>query len=159
MINFGTENKELKTLPFLIKSIEEVDNDITFIVSLPIIGEKGTGIEEIEDMEIPGLKELSIESRPIYPDENNLYEIVFEDYVLYQTRNESYTSWDDYEIRRGKYFIIFEKSRLLDYVSQLVETDIVHAYYPNGYKHYGIYCQNHIIDIIATKEPIIKRCI
>lgn len=75
MIGFGNENNELKTAPFLIKTVEEDDNDITFIVSLAIAGEKG----------------------------------------------------------------------------------IIEAYYPNGYKHYGIYCQNHIIDIIATKEPIVEK--
>lgn len=112
---------------------------------------------DIDDLGIQGLKELLAESIPIYSDDNNLYKIVFEDYVLHQTRNESYTSWDDYEVRKGKYFIIFEKSKLLDYVSRVVEKEIIETYYPNGYKYYGIYCQNHIVDIIATREPIVEK--
>lgn len=69
------------------------------------------------------------------------------------TRNESYTAWDDYEVRKGKYFIVFERSRLLDCMPKLVETELVEAYFPQGWKHYGIYCQNHIIDVIAAGEP------
>lgn len=154
MIEFGNENKELKTAPFLIKAVEEDDNCITFIVSSVVAGEKG---KNTEDTDIEVLKELLTESIPVYPDYNNLYKIVFKHYVLHQTRNESYTSWDNYEVRKGNYFIIFEKSRLLDYISEFVEKGIIEAYYPNGYKHYGIYCQNHIIDIIATKEPIVEK--
>ena len=88
---------------------------------------------------------------------NNLYEIVFENYVFHMTRNESYTCWDDYEIRQGDYFILFDRSRLLDYLPHIVEIGIVNAYYPQGYKHYGIYCQNHIIDIVSAIEPKIKK--
>lgn len=156
MINFGLENEEIKTAPFLIKAIEEENNNLKFIVALSIEGQKGT---DIDDIGILGLKEVLAESTPIYPDENNLYEIVFEHYVLHQTRNESYTVWDKYEVRKGRYFIIFEKSRLLDYVPHLVEIGLVEDLFPNGYKHYGIYCQNHIIDIITTKAPVIKKCI
>ena len=65
--------------------------------------------------------------------------------------------WDNYEIQKGKYFIIFEKSRLLDYLPQIVEKEIVEAYNPNGWKHYGIYCQNHIVDVIASEEPKIRK--
>ncbi|MBQ8934911.1 MAG: hypothetical protein IJ049_00695 [Oscillospiraceae bacterium] len=154
MIEFGNENRELNTAPFLVKAIEETDNNITFIVSLPMEGEKGTAIDDAENL---GIKELLAKSMPIYPDDKNMYKIVFEHYVLHQTRNESYTSWDDYEVSKGKYFLLFEKSRLLDSVSQLVDVGIVDAYYPNGYKHYGIYCQNHVIDIIATREPMIEK--
>lgn len=154
MILFGKENDEIVTAPFLVKTIEEDENEVRFIIALPIQGEKGT---DINDTGIPILNKLLVESISIYPDENNLYEILFEGYVFHMTRNESYTCCDDYEIRNGKYFIIFDKSRLLDYLPQLVEIGIVEAYYPNKWKHYGIYCQNHIIDIIATEEPKVKK--
>lgn len=158
MINlFGEENFEINSAPFLVKALEE-ENSIRFIVALPVQSKTRT---DINDTGIPVLNKILKESFSIYPDENNLYEILFEDYVFHITRNESYTYWDDYEIRNGKYFIIFDKSRLLDYLPQLVEPEIVTAYYPNRWKHYGIYCQNHIIDVIATKKPKIKniRCI
>lgn len=153
MILFG-EGNEMSMAPFLIKTTEEEENGIRFIVALPMQGKKGT---DRNDEGNPELNKLLHESTPIYPDENNLYEILFENYVFHMTRNESYTCWDDYEIRNGKFFIIFDKSRLLDYLPQIVTQGIVEAYNPKGWKHYGIYCQNHIIDVIATKEPRIKK--
>lgn len=154
MVAFGKENREMNSAPFLIKAIEEKDNYIQFIISLPIEGKKGTVINNVE---IPELNEILKESTPIFPNENNLYEIIFEDYIFHITRNESYTCRDDYEISNGKYFIIFERSRLLDCVPELVEDRLLGECYPAGWKHYGICCQNHIIDIISAKEPIIRK--
>lgn len=73
------------------------------------------------------------------------------------THEFEFDSLSDYEIRSGKYFIIFDKSRQLDYLPQIVNQEIVEVYYPKRWRHYGLYCQNHIIDIIATKEPRIKK--
>ena len=156
MILFGKENDEISSAPFLVKTIEEMENEIKFVVALPIQGKKES---DINDMENSALNKILSECVPVYPDENNLYEIIFENYVFHMTRNESYTYRDDYEIRRGKYFIIFDKSRLMDYLPQIVEPEIIEAYFPKGWKHYGIYCQNHIIDVIATGNPMIKKCI
>lgn len=147
------ENDEMSTAPFLIETIEE-ENGIKFIVALSTRGEMGIVANQMSKSAINEL--LSIVT-PIYPDQNNLYEIIFENYVLHMTRNESYTSWDNYEIRKGKYFIIFDKSRLLDSLPQIVDMGIMEAYCPKGWKHYGIYCQNHVVDVIAVGEPQIRR--
>ena len=154
MIKFGNENDDMNSAPFLFKTIEEMDNEVKFIVALSIKGKQGCGINEEDN---PALGKILSECVPIYPDEDNLYEILFDNYIFHITRNESYTSWDNYELRKGKYFIIFEKSRLLDCLPQIVEQEIVEAYNPNSWKHYGIYCQNHIIDIIASEEPKIRK--
>jgi hypothetical protein len=78
----------------------------------------------------------------------------FEAYIGYSVLNESITNLDDYEEFEGKAFRIYSKSRYLDYinVSTFASND-----YPGPYKHYGIACLNHIIDIISTEEPIIKE--
>lgn len=65
------------------------------------------------------LKELFQDATPVYPDVDEVYEITFEDYIIHQTRNESYATYDEYEIRKGNPLIIFEKSRLLDLLPQL----------------------------------------
>lgn len=79
--------------------------------------------------------------------------------ILYQVRNELFCSWDGYELRQGKFFIVFEKSRLLDTLPLITDCQIGDdgEAYPGKWKHYGIYCQNHIIDIISHNEPIIKK--
>lgn len=156
MIEFGNENSEPKQAPFLIKAEENEDNCIHFIVSLACKGEKGS---DINDMGIERLGEILSNATPIFPDKNEVYEIIFEQYILYQTRNESYCSYDDYEIKEGKYFIIFEKSRLLDVLPLITDCQILSdgTSYPGTWKHYGIYCQNHIIDVISHNEPTIKK--
>ena len=154
MIAFGKTTHKISTAPFLIKTEEQADNGIKFIIALPVYDETDTGMEPTGNANPDNLLEKAV---PIHEDHNNLYEIVFENYVLHMTRNESYTCWDDYELRQGDYFIVFDQSRLLDYLPHIVEMGIVNAYYPEGYKHYGIYCQNHIIDIVSAIEPKIKK--
>ncbi|MEK4978626.1 hypothetical protein [Bacillus sp. FSL K6-6540] len=78
----------------------------------------------------------------------------FEWYIGYSVRNESYTSWDDYEEFEGKIFRIYSKSRYLDFikVGTFASED-----YPGPFKHYGISCLNHVVDVASVSEPIIKE--
>lgn len=78
----------------------------------------------------------------------------FEWYIGYSVRNESYTSWDDYEKFEGKIFKIYSKSRYLDFikVGTFASED-----YPGPFKHYGISCLNHVVDVASVSEPIIKE--
>lgn len=110
------------------------------------------GINNEENNEAPFL--ISIEEGEV-----NCVKFIFEHYILYQTRNESYCSWDNYEIRNGKYFIIFSKSRMLDFLSQITDCGKLEdgTVYPGEWKHFGIYCQNHVIDIISCHEPTIRQ--
>ena len=155
MIRFGCENNY--DAPFIRKIEENGFNEIKFIVSLSNRGKKKT----VSDVENDQLGDILSNAIPVYPDNNETYEIIFENYILYQTRNESYCSWDNYEIQKGKSFIIFEKSRLLDVLPQLTDCQKLKdgTYYPGKWKHYGIYCQNHIVDIISCNEPTIKKII
>ena len=82
---FGTENTECGKFPPYIISCKE------------LIGEG----EPLNTLII----EIGVES-------GNEYRITFENYMLHLTRNESYTYWDEYEVRKGQYFIKFEKSRM-----------------------------------------------
>ena len=153
MISFGNERENINSAPFLIKAVEKQEDSITFMVSFARRGEKKAGTD---DESIPLLNEILADSAPLYPDANSTYEITFEDYILYMTRNESYTSWDRYEIRHGRYFILFERSRLLERLPEFVECGLIQAAGANTYKHYGIYCQNHIVDIITAHDPVIQ---
>jgi len=155
MLKFGSENKECDNFPFVIE-IDDADNVLKILFALPKIGEKGSNVEEDMKDEI---KELLKETYPIYPDEKNVYEITFEDYIFYQVRNESYCTYDDYEISKGRHLIIFEKSRLLDYLStaticcKLDNGD----FFPGEWKHYEVSAENQIIDVITCDEPIIRK--
>ncbi len=154
MIRFGKENNVIAA-PFLKKISENDMNKVTFIVSLSCYG-KNDHETEIENQQ---LRNILKDAVPIIPDDDNTYEIVFDDYILYQTRNESYCSSDRYEITKGKYFVIYEKSRLLDMLGQITDCQQLNdgSYYPSEWVHYGICCQNHIVDIISCNEPLIRK--
>lgn len=49
--------------------------------------------------------------------ESEIYEVIFNDYIIHQTRNESFCSFDSSETRNGNIFLIFKKSNLLDCLS------------------------------------------
>ena len=75
---------------------------------------------------------------------------------MFLTRNESYTAFDKDEVRQGAYLIVFSKSNLMDFYDKV----IIHTEdysWPGLGTHYGVYTADHIIDVIADKEPIISR--
>ena len=78
------------------------------------------------------------------------YELVFERYVAYSIRDESYTQQDEEEIHTGRLACVYSKSKFLDYVrvSTFASDD-----YPGPITHYGFNCLNHIVDVAAFEEP------
>ncbi len=153
MIEFGTNDKT-NGYVFLLKTEETENNCIKFTVALSRIDEKTADTAN----DIPAVQTLIEKSAPLRPDANEIYEIIFDNYIIHQTRNESFCSWDDYEIREGTNFIIFTKSRLLDTLPQLIDCELTNIVFsPNKAKHYGIYCLDHIIDIISCYEPTIVK--
>ena len=105
----------------------------------------------------PNVNEI-LEGYPsINLDENNRYEIVFEDTILHMISNESYVRWDDEAVSHGQYFVIDEKSKLLQNLSLFVDTDLISDMTGKAYKHYAIHCQHQIIDVITSDEPIIRK--
>ena len=153
---FGSDYGKIHGV-FLLSAEESDENCISFKIALGKLGKKGDWTEEAKGNK--ALTELFREATPVYPDENEVYEITFEDYLLNQTRNESYASYDENEIRKGNPLIIFEKSRLLDLLPQLTDCT-AHKdgnFYPAKWSHYGIYCENHIIDVISCIEPKIRK--
>ena len=161
MIEFGGENKEIneksKIAPFLLSLEDTPDNVLRIVIAFPMEGEEGADIDDFPEPYKSRVEDILIHSRPVSEDPNQVYEIVFDDYVIYQNRNESYTVWDDYEIRRGNYLIIFEKSRLLDYYEDVLFDFDDEETKREKRKHYGIYTENHILDVISNSEPRIQK--
>ncbi len=89
------------------------------------------------------------------PDESAKIGLVFENYLLYQVRNESYCVFDADEVRSGTYLCTFERSKLLDYLPRAIDVHLLPTGTdaPASWTHYGIYTQNQIIDVIAPSEP------
>lgn len=55
----------------------------------------------------------------------------------------------------GTYLMRFEASGFLDYLASATDACRLDdgSFYPAPWKHYGIYTQNHIVDVIAHVEP------
>ncbi len=81
------------------------------------------------------------------------YELVFENYVGYSVRNESYTSMDSKEKFKGNLFRLYTNSRFLDYIrSSSIAPDVL----ATRLKHYEIVCLSHVIDVATEHIPAIS---
>ena len=146
-IEFGSSNDSLGEHTFTLKILDD-DEKLKIIIANMV---KGKIANNNESNEI--ISDLLNENIPINFDRDDIYEIVFPRYIIYQVRNESYCSYDDYEIRKGKTLHIYEKSKFIDYL----KTTVDHALFPDEWKHYGISSDNHSIDIVSHEKPIIKK--
>ena len=138
--------------PFLKELKEELENELHLVILSAAMGEN-TGADD--SCGNSPLEEILSQCKPIIPDCSEKFAIIFENYIIYQVRNESYTSYDDSEKRRGVYLLKFNKSSFLDYLSSATDACRLDngSFYPGPWKHYGIYTQNHIVDVIALEEP------
>jgi hypothetical protein len=80
--------------------------------------------------------------------------IRFPEYVAWQVVNESFTAFDEYEQRDDKGFLqLLERSKYLDYVNAC------HGWYAGIIgpgKHYRIWTENEVIDVVTCSEPVIE---
>jgi hypothetical protein len=84
---------------------------------------------------------------------DRVFELFWPSYVGYSVRNESFTVRDQAEQFEGTVFRLYSKSRYLDFIAQAT---IASDDYPGPFKHWGIICLNHIIDIVAAHDPIVQ---
>lgn len=130
MIGFGKDNEEFGNMPPSLISCEEMQDEEGFADNALIIRiVTYTGIT---------------------------LQIVFPSYIMHLTRNESYTAWDDNEIREGNYLIVFKRSELIDFYDRVILHTEDYSWPGKGI-HYGVYTADHVIDIIADSEPVIKK--
>jgi hypothetical protein len=122
--------------------------------SLLLLIEEASASPESVTREVAGAKLTdlhSIEST----DENRLFEVLWNSYIAYSVRNESFVTADDSEIvLLGRLVRVYSKSNYLDYVSRVtfaVGTN------PDPLLHVGINCQNHIIDVVSGDLPRVRR--
>jgi hypothetical protein len=81
------------------------------------------------------------------------YEVLFVSYVAYFVRNESFTVHDDTESFVGALFRVYSKSKFLEHVAAAT---IASVEYGGPFTHYGLVCEDHIVDVAASGEPLIS---
>ena len=150
MIKFGKKYKN-DNMPYILNINDNVDNVLKIIVSLPYSGEKGS---EASNTGNKDLDEILKKAYPVLIDYNEIYEITFESYIMYQTRNESFAYPDENSKVLGEYFTIIKNSSYLKMVKSIT---FYNDMFDDKYMHYGIFSWNHVVDIISAEEPKIVK--
>ena len=142
--------------PFVLSLSEGEDNELTVKLAASQVGEPFAVSEDEEPN--PALRELLNSSRPILPDEERAYAITFRDYIIYQVGNESYCSGDPRDRYSGRFLRVCESSALLKRLGEFSDAQISDdgTFYPGKWTHYRIAAQNHIIDVISVRDPIVN---
>lgn len=139
--------------PFLLSLNDGEDNELTLRIAPSFVGEQ----REISESEEPNatLRRLLTESRPLLVNEESVYEIVFDRYIIYQVGNESYCSGSPNDKHTGNFLRIYESSALLNRLGEFTDAQVLEdgSRYPGKWTHYGIVTQNHIIDAVSLGEP------
>jgi hypothetical protein len=81
-------------------------------------------------------------------------EIVWRYDIGYSVLNESYAAVDDAEQYEGARFRIYSKSHFVDYMSL---ASFASDEYPGPTQHYCVACEDHILDVLSTEAPTVKR--
>mgnify|MGYP005782314049 FL=1 len=147
--------------PFLLSLSDGLQEELRLVIAGAKVGEEGSKIPEFDEMDETtkdALHTVLAKTQPIEADEERLYEICFHDYILYQIRNESFASCDPEAVGHGRYLIVFEKSEALSHLQVVTDAQVFDdgSRYPGTWTHFGIYTQNHTIDVIAQDLPEIS---
>jgi len=86
--------------------------------------------------------------------ESRAFEVLWENYVAYSIRNESFVRVDHDEIYDGIRFRVYSKSNFIDYVARAT---FASNEYPGPTQHHELICEDHIIDVIALTAPRARR--
>ncbi len=145
MIKFGEKYKN-DNMPYILNINDNIDNVLKIIVSLPYSGEKGS---EASNTGNKDLDEILKEAYPVLIDYNEIYEITFESYIMYQTRNESFAYLDKNSKVLGEYFTIIKNSSYLKMVKSITFYNDI---FDDKYMHYGIFSWNHLLKTFLIKD-------
>jgi hypothetical protein len=78
-------------------------------------------------------------------------EICFSQPIAWQLVDESFTAWDDYEVRDDQFaFQVLSQSKYLDYVRAN------HGWFEDvrgPAKHYRVWTENEVVDVITSVPP------
>ena len=120
---------------------------------LRLILSEGVVADRTETLTI-GNTEIS-DIRPVeVTDASKWFEVVWDTYISYSVRNESFCSWDETEEWSGNAFRTYTKSKFLDFVSTgtFASND-----YPGPFVHYEIVCSDHVVDVASEHPPTVRR--
>jgi hypothetical protein len=131
-----------------LNSISEPEtNTLRLVLSEGIVSDRAETIV-IGDAEIPDVRLIEVTAASRH------FEVVWDSYISYAVRNESYCTWDKDEEWSGKAFRVYSKSKFLDFIA--IGT-IASDDYPGPFVHYEILCSDHIVDVASEHPPTVQR--
>lgn len=152
-VAFGADTM-LTRPPHVLQILDAPGNVLRVLVALT-----KQGLPPYTDNCPPMLQQVLSPSIELCPNMEELFEITFEGYILYQVGNESYCRPAPAEQFRGQYFLVFDCSCLLQRLEEFSDCQQLPdgSCYPAPWKHYGICALDHTIHVISPNEPIIQR--
>ena len=121
--------------------------------SLRLVLSEGIVLDRLETLvvgsvEIPGVRPVEVTAESMH------FEVVWNSYISFAVRNESYCTWDKEEEWTGNAFRVYSKSKFLDFVAS---GTFASAEHPGPFSHYEIICSDHIIDVASEHPPMVRR--
>lgn len=132
---------------------EPNDNELRIVLGEAVSGQAYSQAKIAEE-QLPELRQILENARPIIHGKGcRIFELIWPSYIAYSVRNESFTTVDEEEVGDGRLFVEYAASKYLDFVNAATFAD---ASYPGPFKHWGLNCLNHIIDVVSIDAPIIQ---
>ncbi len=145
----SSTTEELDSCKYLyLDSISEPEsNSLRLVLSEGIVSDHTESLV-VGDTTIPDVRPIEV------TDASRHFEVVWNSYISFAVRNESYCSWDKEEDWTGNSFRVYSKSKFLDFVAS---GTFASSDYPGPFVHYEIICSDHIIDVASEHPPTVHR--
>ena len=136
-------------------SISESEEEPLRIVLHEVRVGESPSEEVLAEEALPEVREILSKSRSIVHGPGcQVFELVWSRYIGYSVENESYATAEPIEsVGEGQLLKVYTKSVYLEY---LAKATFATAEYPGPFKHWAIFCLDHIVNVAATEEPIIR---
>lgn len=102
-----------------------------------------------------------VEPAPYFPDAQPIeplgrhFEIVWDTYVGYCVKNESFATPEGPDGWTGQKFSMLESSRYMDYM--LPDREMAEFVLNQKTHHWALICGDHVIEVVSVSEPSIRR--
>jgi len=81
------------------------------------------------------------------------FHVTWPSYMAYSVRNEVFVAEDKSEMWEGRLLRKYSNSHFRDYVAKAT---FANDEYPGPYRHWGVNCLNHIVDVVSTADPTVS---
>ena len=114
-----------------------------------------TPSEVLDSEPLPEVRRILAQSSAIvHSPDCKVFTVAWPKYIGYCMENESFALPEPpTSIREGRLFVEYTKSVYLEYVSR---SSFASAEYPGPFKHWAVFCLDHVFNVVSTEEPIVQ---